>query len=79
MLLERCTELSAKSLLQWPVTVLANRRERRRSGGDTQAYIPDPHGDIAAGRYTRYLNSEELLASFEELALKPCYVQLALF
>lgn len=28
--------------------------------------IPDPHGDIAAGRYTRYLNSEEFLASFEE-------------
>ncbi|MCY4435069.1 MAG: hypothetical protein OXE45_15515 [bacterium] len=27
---------------------------------------PDPHGDIAAGRYTRYLNSEEFLASFEE-------------
>ncbi|WP_419925391.1 hypothetical protein [Candidatus Poriferisocius sp.] len=28
--------------------------------------IPDPHGDIAAGRYTRFLNSEEFLASFEE-------------
>ncbi len=27
--------------------------------------IPDPHGDIAAGRYTRYLNSEKFLASFE--------------
>ena len=27
--------------------------------------IPDPHGDIAAGRYTRYLNSEEFVASFE--------------
>lgn len=28
--------------------------------------IPDPQGDIAAGRYTRYFNSEEFLASFEE-------------
>ena len=27
--------------------------------------IPDPHGDIAAGRYTRYLNSGDFLASFE--------------
>lgn len=30
--------------------------------------IPDPYGDIAAGRYTRYLNSHEFLASFEQEA-----------
>ena len=58
--------MSAKSLLQWPVTALANRRERRAAAEDSQASIPDPHGDIAAGRYTRYLNSDEFLASFEE-------------
>ena len=58
--------MSARSLLQWPVTALANRRERRGAGGGSEADVPDPHGDIAAGRYTRYFDSEEFLASFEE-------------
>lgn len=45
---------------------LANRRERRRARASSADGVPDPHGDIAAGRYTRYLNSKELLESFEE-------------
>lgn len=38
------------------------------SEGPTEedADTPDPHGDIADGGYTRYLNSDEFLASFEE-------------
>ena len=63
---DRDSELSAKSLLQWPVTALANRRERRGARANAEPGVPDPHGDIAAGRYIRYLNSEEFLASFEE-------------
>ena len=63
---ERDAELPAKSLLQWPATALAKLRERRGASASSEAGVPDPHGDIAAGRYTRYLNSEEFLASFEE-------------
>ena len=33
---------------------------------EEDADIPYLHGDIADGRYTRYLNSEEFLASFQE-------------
>lgn len=58
--------MSAKAFLLWPVTALANRRERRVARASSEPGVPDPHGDIAAGRYTRYFNSEEFLASFEE-------------
>ena len=30
---------------------------------DAGAEVPDPDGDLAAGRYTRYMNSEDVLDS----------------
>ena len=43
------------------------RRRRPRTAQSTvESNAPDPDGDLAAGRYTRHLSSEDFLDSFED-------------
>ena len=42
------------------------RRRPRTAQSADESNAPDPDGDLAAGRYTRHLSSEDFLDSFED-------------
>ncbi len=58
--------MSLLSVLQSPIAALSSRRRRRAAQSAVTSDAPDPDGDLAAGRYTRHLSSEDFLDSLQD-------------
>jgi len=58
--------VSLFSVLQSPMAALSSRRKRRAAQSAVEPDSPDPDGDLATGRYTRHLNSEDFLDSLQD-------------
>ncbi|MCQ3811565.1 MAG: hypothetical protein KTV68_13540 [Acidimicrobiia bacterium] len=48
------------------MAALSSRRKRRAAQSAVEPDSPDPDGDLATGRYTRHLNSEDFLDSLQD-------------
>ena len=60
--------MSLMSVLRSPIAALSSRRRRRAAQSAVEPDSPDPDGDLAAGRYTRHMNSEDFLDSLKDRA-----------
>ena len=61
-------QVSLLSVLQSPIAALSSRRRRRAAQSAVKPDTPDPEGDLAAGRFSRHMSSEDFLDSLQDRA-----------